>query len=70
MKIYTFSIIYNTFESYEDKLPYVVAIVEDEQGARFGAYVENYQEGMEVHVGDSVECVGTGETGSLICRFI
>ncbi len=69
MKIYTYSIIYNTFESYEDKIPYVVAVVEDEEGNRYGAYVEGYKEGMEIHVGDSVERVGTGETGNLICRF-
>lgn len=69
MKIYTYSILYNTFEAYADKTPYVVAIVEDEEGKRQAAYIENYTPDQKVEIGMEVAIVGQSETGNLICRF-
>lgn len=69
MKIYTYSILYNTFESHADKVPYVVAIVEDENGKRQAAYIENYTPDQEVKIGMEVVETGRSETGNLICAF-
>ncbi len=69
MKIYTFSILYNTFESYEDKLPYVVAIVEDEEGNRYSANILNFQDGDKVEVGMEVKQTGVTEEGYLLCEL-
>lgn len=69
MKIYTYSILYNTFEEYAGKVPYVVAIVEDEDGKRQAAFIENYTPDQKVEIGMEVETVGHSETGNLICAF-
>ena len=70
MKIYTFSILYNTFESYENNLPYVVAIVEDEKGVRHSANILNFQDGDTVEVGMEVKQTSIAEEGYLLCELI
>ena len=69
MKIYTFSILYGSMGEYVDKVPYVVGIVEDENGVRQSAYIEGYEEGKTVEVGMDVTVKGTGENGYLICSL-
>ncbi len=70
MRIYTYSIISSSFESYVDKVPYAVAIVEDENGARQAAFIENYAPDKPIQIGQEVKLCGRGETGYLICRLV
>ena len=69
MKLYTFSIVRNTFPEFSDKLPYVVGIVEREDGSRVAAYIEGYQEGMQIQIGMPMEPAGTQINGLEVFRF-
>lgn len=70
MKIYTFSILYNSMDAYAEKVPYVVAIVEDENGNRYSANIMNYQDGQPVEVGMEVKQTGKAEQGYLMCELV
>lgn len=63
VKIYTFSILYSTFPAFTEKLPYVSALLENEDGTRFPSLLEGYVEGMEVKIGQEVKYLGTNEQG-------
>lgn len=63
VKIYTFSILYSTFPAFTEKLPYVSALLEGEDGTRFPCLLEGYVEGMEVKIGQEVKYLGTNEQG-------
>lgn len=62
-KIYTYSILYSTFPIFTEKLPYVSAILEREDGVRFPSLLEGFTEGMEVNIGQEVKYLGTNEEG-------
>ena len=68
MRIYTFSVLENTFDEYADKLPYAVAIVEDEDGKRYSANILNYEPGQKIEVGMEVKAVG-GNGAYLECEL-
>ena len=54
--IYTFSVVRSSSEQFKDKTPYVTAILEDESGVRFPAFVEGYIDGMDVYIGQPINC--------------
>lgn len=61
--IYTYSIIYSTTEAFTHKLPYVSAILEQEDGSRFASLLEGYKEGIEIKIGNKVKYLGEDEQG-------
>lgn len=63
VKIYTYSILYSTFPAFTDKLPYVSALLEREDGTRFPCLLEGFEEGMEVKICQEVKYLGTNEQG-------
>lgn len=69
MKIYTYSVLYSTFPEFADKLPYAVAILEDDDGKRQAAYISGYQEDMVLQIGQEVELCGEAGTGNLSCTL-
>lgn len=62
-KIYTYSILYSTTEAFADRLPYVTAILEQEDGSRFAALLEGYESGMEIGIGQEVKCIAGDSAG-------
>lgn len=61
--IYTFSIVRSTTPAFLDRLPYLCAVLEGPDGARFASLVEGYRDGMEIRVGDAVKCAGKDDRG-------
>lgn len=69
-KIYTYSIVYSTSEQFEDKVPYVTAILEDDEGVRFPSFVAGYTEDeSEVFIGQEVVFMWSDEAGRAIYCF-
>lgn len=68
-KIYTFSVITSASADFVDKVPYVVAILEDSAGQRFASVVEGYNAGMDVTIGMEVEFSKEDPTGKAIYKF-
>lgn len=56
--IYTYSIVYSSSELFQDKTPYVTAILEEESGKRFPAFLGGYPEGKEIVMGQEVDFQG------------
>lgn len=55
-KIYTYSIIHTPTEEFKSLSPYIVAIIELEEGAKITSQVVDCQE-SDIHIGDDVELV-------------
>jgi uncharacterized OB-fold protein len=53
-KIYSYSVLRSTSLDFQDKLPYVVAILEDQEGKRRSEFLHGYADGMTVNVNDPV----------------
>ncbi len=68
-KIYTYSIINSASADFVDKVPYVVAILEDPAGKKFASFIEGYKEGLNVEIGMDVELVKEDEAGRAIYKF-
>ncbi len=64
--IYTYSILYASTEKYAHLLPYVTAIIELSDGRRLPALLQGYVEGKGVGIGQTVQFVGTSESGEPI----
>ncbi|WP_123053898.1 OB-fold domain-containing protein [Clostridium sp. JN-1] len=69
-KIYTYTVINSASADFVDKVPYVVAILEDAAGTRFPSYVEGYKEGMDVSIGMDVEFLKEDKLENKIYKFI
>jgi len=69
-KIYTSTVINSASADFVDKVPYVVAILEDPNGNRFPSFVEGYKEGMDVAIGMEVEFLKEDRLGNQIYKFI
>ncbi len=67
--IYTYSIIHSGTDSFKDKTPYVVALVEEDRRIRL-ARVEGYTEETQVNIGMEVEYLAADERDNPIFRFI
>lgn len=68
-KIYTYSIINVASVDFKDKVPFAVAVVENEDG-RFMTFLEGYEEGKEINIGMEVEFSRLNEDGKPIYKFI
>ncbi|SMC60363.1 OB-fold domain-containing protein [Papillibacter cinnamivorans] len=68
--IYTYSVVYSASEQFRDKTPYVTAILESGNGERFPAFLEGYEEGRVIRVGQPVWLCGTNEKGEAVYSLI
>lgn len=68
-KIYTYTVIRSSTEQFADKVPYVVAILEQNDGNRFTAFVDGYKDGMDVKIGQEVKLSGKDDAGKDIYSF-
>ncbi|HTZ38692.1 MAG TPA: OB-fold domain-containing protein [Syntrophales bacterium] len=67
--IYTYTVIHSAAEDFKNKVPYVVAVVE-EDGRRFAARVEGYEPSKPISIGMEVEHSGEDPKGRPIYKFI
>lgn len=67
--IYTYTIVYSAAETFKDKTPYVVALVEEE-GRRAATLLEGYDGRQKVSIGMEVEFVREDAAGNPIYRLM
>lgn len=67
--IYTYTIINVPTQEFKDKVPYVMAVAEDEAGERFLTRIENYSKDMSIAIGDTIKYLDTDAEGNIICQF-
>jgi len=60
--IYTYTVIRSTTEAFTHLAPYLVTVLENESG-RFTAFVDGYQDGTPVAIGQTVIYDHTDEAG-------
>ncbi|MDR2112699.1 MAG: OB-fold domain-containing protein [Candidatus Accumulibacter sp.] len=68
-RIYTYSVLFSSSKEFEDKVPYVSAILETPEGSRFASLLVGYKPDMEICVGQEVREIGQGENGMPIFSF-
>lgn len=61
-RIYTYSIIHIGPTNLSKQVPYVVAVVEDEDG-RFLTRIDGFMEGLDIQIGSEVEFLRNDEMG-------
>lgn len=67
--IYTYTIINVPTQEFKDKVPYVMAVAQDDLGERFLTRIENYTAGMPIAIGDTIKYLETDAEGNIICQF-
>lgn len=67
--IYTYSVVYSSSEQFKGKTPYLTAILEAEDGTRFPAFLDGYQEEIKVSVGQLVELQETDGAQKAVYRL-
>lgn len=68
--IYTYSVITSAAEAFKDKVPYLIALVEKDDGSHVLSRIEGYTEGREIKVGMPVEFVSDDEHGNPLFRLV
>lgn len=66
--IYTYSVIRAAAKDFVDKVPYVVAVLEEE-GTKFSTRIEGYEEGMSIAINQVVMYSYDDEFGNRIFKF-
>lgn len=66
--VYTYTVIRSTSETFKDKTPYVMAVI-DRGDSKVLARIEGYQEGQAISIGMKVPFLKNDETGNPIYRF-
>lgn len=66
--IYTYSIVHSGTEDFQDKTPYVLAVVEVNRQKRM-ARVEGYTESTDIKIGMEVVFLAEDQTGNPIYMF-
>jgi uncharacterized OB-fold protein len=64
MKIYSYSIVHTSSINFQDRTPYVCAILEDENNNRESFILEGYVKGTSVEIGMEVKEI-PGPNGSI-----
>ncbi|QIB70381.1 OB-fold domain-containing protein [Aminipila butyrica] len=54
-RIYTFSVLYTSFGEFNKDVPYVAAILEQEDGLRFPVRLSGYNPNQEIKIGQTVK---------------
>jgi len=67
-KVYTYTVINSASEEFKDKVPYVVAVLENKNG-RFASFIEGYKDGINVDIGMEVEFSRFDEAQNPIYKF-
>jgi uncharacterized OB-fold protein len=67
--IFTYSVVHSGTEAFKHKIPFIVAIVKENQQKRM-ARVEGYTEKTEITIGMEVEFLTEDEKGNAIYRFM
>lgn len=67
-KIYTYSIVHSATEAFQDKVPYVIAVVENSDG-RHLARIEGYNEKTPVEIGMEVAFSRDDQDGNPVYSF-
>jgi uncharacterized OB-fold protein len=62
-KIYAYSVLFSSSQDFKDKVPYVAAILERDDGERFASLVDGYKEGTKIAIGQEVVCTGRDAAG-------
>jgi uncharacterized OB-fold protein len=57
-KIYTYSIVYVPSTEFKEQAPFIVTVLEDQEGNRFPAQIAGYDETLKVNIGDEVDFLG------------
>lgn len=63
-KIITYTVIHNTSEAFNDKIPYLIALVEYGEEERVLSFIEGYELGQKVNIGQEVAYLRNDETGN------
>ena len=67
-KIYSYSVLRSASLDFQDKVPYLVAVLEDEHGNRKSEFVHGYVDGMTIKINDPV-LAETGADGTEIYKL-
>ena len=67
--LFTYAIVHSGTEAFNDRTPYVVALVEEDRQLRL-ARVEGYMQGREIGIGMEVEFMTEEAGGNPIYRFL
>lgn len=67
-KIFTYTIINVASEDFQDKVPYMVAVVE-ENGRKIFTRIDNYEVGKEISIGMEVEFSRIDENGATLYKL-
>lgn len=68
-KIYTYTVIHIGTEEYSERVPYLMAVVEDDQ-SRFLTRVEGFSKDQVIQIGMEVEFLENDENGKSIYSLI
>lgn len=60
-RIYTYSIVWASSAEFQDRVPYVAAILERDDHTRFPAFVHGYEPGRSIEIGMPVHRRENGE---------
>ena len=64
--IYSYTVMRSSTLDFQDKVPYLAAILKDDNtGFRQTEFIHGYEDGMEIHIGDTV-CAIVNENGEEI----
>lgn len=69
-KIYTFTEIFSPPEGFKDEAPYSCAIMEDEDGRRFPAFLSPHTHWEDVRVGCAAICNGEQKNGIPVYELV
>lgn len=67
--IYSYSVVRSGPAGFQDRTPYLLALIEDGTGVRM-AQVEGYRDGAEIVIGAPVEFVAEDGKGNPVYRLI
>jgi uncharacterized OB-fold protein len=67
-KLYTYSVINVASVAFQDKVPYLVGIIETEK-ERFLTYISGYHEQQEIHIGADMVFDYETENGYAVYKF-
>ncbi len=68
-RIYTYTVIHVGAVEFSNKVPYVVAVVDDNE-SKFLTRIEGYREDLDIQIGMEVQFLKVDENGNCIYSFI
>ncbi|MFY9376848.1 MAG: OB-fold domain-containing protein [Peptococcia bacterium] len=68
-RIYTYTVINSAAEAFAAKVPYVVALLENDTVGRFAAFIKGYTPNMPITIGQEVEYAEQDQSGNDVYTF-